>query len=44
MIKGSRGAFEVAVDGQVIYSKHLLHRFPEPGEVEQVLEPLLAAG
>jgi selT/selW/selH-like putative selenoprotein len=31
--KGSRGVFDVHVDGTRVFSKHELHRFPDPGEI-----------
>jgi len=33
LIKGKGGIFDVIVDGRLIFSKHQLHRFPDPGEV-----------
>lgn len=30
---GKVGQFDVVVDGEVIFSKHSEHRFPEPGEI-----------
>ena len=33
LITSSGGVFEVSVDGQKIFSKKELGRFPEPGEV-----------
>jgi len=33
LIAGSGGVFEVEVDGELIFSKRELGRFPEPGEV-----------
>ena len=30
---GGGGVFDVSVDGRVIFSKKLVGRFPEPGEV-----------
>lgn len=33
LIKGSGGVFEVVVDGELLFSKKNLGRFPEPGEV-----------
>lgn len=33
LIKGSRGVFDVQVDGRLVFSKHKLHRFPDVGEV-----------
>jgi selT/selW/selH-like putative selenoprotein len=41
LIKGSRGAFEVAVDGDVLFSKHQMGRFPDPGEIATALAPRL---
>lgn len=38
LIRGKNGVFDVHVDEQLIFSKHQLHRFPEPGEVEQAIE------
>jgi selT/selW/selH-like putative selenoprotein len=35
--KGSRGVFDVHVDGARVFSKHELHRFPDPGEVVGLL-------
>lgn len=33
----------MALDGELLFSKHELHRFPEPGEVEDALADRLAA-
>ena len=33
LIKGSGGVFEVTVDGDLVFSKAALGRFPDPGEV-----------
>jgi len=30
---GKVGQFDVVVDGEVIFSKHGEHRFPEPAEI-----------
>ena len=35
---GSNGVFDVTVDGRLLFSKHSEGRFPEEGEVEQLLE------
>ena len=35
---GDRGAFEVYVDGQLIFSKLQLDRFPNDGEIIQLLK------
>jgi selT/selW/selH-like putative selenoprotein len=31
---GAKGAFEVRVDGRLVFSKTALHRFPETTEIE----------
>lgn len=33
-MKGTGGVFEVALDGDLLFSKKALGRFPESGEVE----------
>lgn len=33
------GIFEVEVDGNLIFSKSKLGRFPEPGEVQHLIQP-----
>jgi selT/selW/selH-like putative selenoprotein len=38
LIKGDRGAFEIKVGEDLIYSKLELRRFPEPGEVVRLLQ------
>lgn len=40
LVPGGRGVFDVEAAGRVVFSKHELHRFPEPGEVEDLLAPL----
>jgi selenoprotein W-related protein len=37
LVKGSGGQFEVALDGQLIFSKKQLGRFPEPQEILEKL-------
>jgi len=32
-VKGSGGIFDVVLDGKTLFSKHEAGRFPEPGEV-----------
>jgi selT/selW/selH-like putative selenoprotein len=39
-VPGSRGAFDVIVDGRKIFSKHAEHRFPEHGEIIATLKSL----
>ncbi len=38
IIPSSGGVFEVVVDGQLLYSKKSLGRFPEVGEVELLIK------
>ena len=38
---GSKGRFEVLIDGQDVFSKARLGRFPAEGEVAKLLEPKL---
>jgi selenoprotein W-related protein len=38
LIKGDNGVFDVEVDGTKVYSKHETGRFPEPGEVERLMD------
>ncbi|HAC45882.1 MAG TPA: hypothetical protein DCF65_07410 [Chloroflexi bacterium] len=38
---GSKGRFEVLIDGQEVFSKARLDRFPVEGEVRKLLEPRL---
>lgn len=40
LIRGKDGVFDVHVDGQLIFSKHQLGRFPEPDEVENAIARL----
>ena len=41
LISGERGDFEVIVDGEKVFSKKKLSRFPEPGEVTQLIRQWL---
>jgi selenoprotein W-related protein len=41
---GSKGVFEVTVDGELLYSKHAEGRHAEPGEVLQLFEDRYAQG
>lgn len=41
LIKGSGGNFNVTVDNQLIFSKKVLGRFPDPGEIEAKLEAMM---
>jgi selT/selW/selH-like putative selenoprotein len=38
---GSKGSFEVAIDGQEVFSKARLKRFPADGEIEKTLSAKL---
>ena len=38
LIRGTNGIFDVEVDGKLMFSKHKLGRFPEPGEVVRLIE------
>ena len=37
LIKGKDGVFEVTVDGDLLFSKRALGRFPDDGEVAQIV-------
>jgi len=38
LVSGKRGDFEVTVDGEKVFSKRILSRFPEPGEVSKIIK------
>jgi selT/selW/selH-like putative selenoprotein len=38
LICGGGGIFDVVVDGEMIFSKHEVDRFPEPDEILSKLE------
>ena len=38
LVFGKRGDFEVTVDGEKIFSKQKMSRFPEPGEVLKIIK------
>jgi selT/selW/selH-like putative selenoprotein len=40
LIKGKDGVFEVEVDGQLVFSKRKMGRFPDPGEVVKAIREL----
>ncbi len=42
LIEASGGLFEVAVDGDLVFSKKALGRHAEPGEVVKLIERRLA--
>jgi selenoprotein W-related protein len=35
--KSSGGVFEISVNGKLVFSKKEHHRFPEPGEVQNLV-------
>lgn len=37
LVEGTRGVFDVYVDGELVFSKHEEERFPEPGEVVRLV-------
>jgi predicted Rdx family selenoprotein len=41
LVTGSKGVFDVEVDGEVIYSKHAEGRHAKPGEVLERFRALL---
>ena len=43
LVTGDNGAFEVVVDGNLIYSKHATGRHAEPGEVLDLFTNLMGS-
>jgi len=39
--KSSGGRFEVFLNGELVFSKEQLYRFPQPGEVVTIISGLL---
>jgi selT/selW/selH-like putative selenoprotein len=37
LIEGSKGVFDVKVDGRLVYSKYETGRHPEPGEIGKLV-------
>ena len=37
LVKGVAGVFEITVDGQLVFSKKQLGRFPEEAEIDALL-------
>lgn len=37
LIKGANGVFEVVVDGELVFSKRSVGRFPDDGEVAETI-------
>jgi selenoprotein W-related protein len=44
VVTGSKGVFDVTVDGAMLFSKHAEHRFPDDGEVLRLFRERYAAG
>ena len=42
LVPSSGGVFEVSVDGQSVFSKRQLGRFPQEGEAERLVADALA--
>lgn len=43
LVRGSKGRFDVSVDGQLLFSKHMTKRHAEPGEIVSLLRRKIAA-
>lgn len=41
LVEGGRGIFDIKLDGELVFSKKMRHRFPDPGEVTEILQPRL---
>jgi selT/selW/selH-like putative selenoprotein len=37
LVKGANGVFDVTADGELIFSKHRANRFPDSGEIVEIL-------
>ena len=44
LITGSKGVFDVEVDGELLYSKHQVGRHAEPGEVLALFRERIVPG
>ena len=42
LVTGSKGIFDVEVDGEMLYSKHAMGRHAEPGEVLELFRDRFA--
>lgn len=40
---GTSGIFDVHVDGELVFTKSMLGRYPQPEDVMPLLEPLLGS-
>jgi selenoprotein W-related protein len=43
LVTGSRGVFDVRIDGELVFSKHELGRHGEPGEVLRIVRDRIGA-
>jgi selT/selW/selH-like putative selenoprotein len=41
LIKGDNGVFDIAANGNLVFSKHATGRFPEEHEIVEALRPLV---
>jgi selT/selW/selH-like putative selenoprotein len=41
LVSGSKGRFEIILDGELVFSKKATGRFPKPGEVAGLFEKKL---
>lgn len=41
VVPGKGGIFDVHVDGELVFTKSMLGRYPEPDDVVPLLRPLL---
>ena len=37
LVQGDKGIFDVRVDGDLVFSKHAIGRFPQHGEIVDIL-------
>ena len=44
MTPGGRGQFDVLRDGELLFSKHAIGRFPEDGEIARLLRAAASEG
>ena len=41
VVTGKSGIFDVHVDGELVFTKKMIGRYPQPDDVLPLLEPLL---
>jgi selT/selW/selH-like putative selenoprotein len=41
LVTGAHGVFDVHVDGELVFAKSMLGRYPEPNDVLPLLRPFL---